>query len=440
MSKLTGKNTLRQLSRRELLQSGALGFAAVTLGSTFKDYRKTAFSHSSTSILASTVAFQETTPMMEAQPFSINVAQEILDDLQTRLAMTRWPDEIEGAGWDYGANLAYMQELIAYWQNDFDWRAQETMLNSFDHFRAVVNGTGIHFIHERGQGDNPIPLLVLHGWPSSSWQMSKIIGPLTDPAGNGGDAADSFDIVAADLPGYGFSDRPTQPGMAPVVMAELFHTLMTETLGYERYAVRGSDLGAGVIQQLALLHPEALIGIHLSGTNPYVGEVPEDLTPAEQTFVETAMQWMQQEMAYAQQHSSKPQTLAYGLNDSPSGLAAWIIEKFWRWSDSNGDVESRFTKDELLTNLTIYWATQTINSSIRLYYEAARNPGNFGRVEVTTGMLMSPRDMFPTPREWAERSYQVDWWTEINEGGHFLEMEVPDLVIEDVRAFFRTLR
>lgn len=377
---------------------------------------------------------------MRVEPFEVNVPQETLDDLRERLGMTRWPDEVSRAGWDYGANLAYMKELTEYWRDEFDWRAQEDSINRFSHYRADVNGFGIHFIQERGKGEDPLPLVLLHGWPSSFVQMLKIIPLLTDPESHGGDAADSFDVVVPSLPGYGFSDRPDEPGMGIGRMADLFDRLMTDGLGYERYATRASDLGAGVSQQLALAHPDSLIGLHHSGTNPYVGEAPDDLTEAEQEFVANAQRWSAQEMAYAMQHSSKPQTLAYGLNDSPVGLAAWIVEKFWRWSDNGGDVETAFTKDELLTNLTIYWATGTINSSIRLYYETARNPGNWGRVELPTAMLMPSKDMFPTPREWAERSYRVDRWTEVQRGGHFLEWEDPHTVAEDLRAFFRPLR
>lgn len=377
---------------------------------------------------------------MRVEPFEVNVPQQTLDDLRERLGMTRWPDEVSRAGWDYGANLAYMKELTEYWRDEFDWRAQEDSINRFSHYRADVNGFGIHFIQERGKGEDPLPLVLFHGWPSSFVQMLKIIPLLTDPESHGGDAADSFDVVVPSLPGYGFSDRPDEPGMGIGRMADLFDRLMTDGLGYERYATRASDLGAGVSQQLALAHPDSLIGLHHSGTNPYVGEAPDDLTEAEQEFVANAQRWSAQEMAYAMQHSSKPQTLAYGLNDSPVGLAAWIVEKFWRWSDNGGDVETAFTKDELLTNLTIYWATGTINSSIRLYYETARNPGNWGRVELPTAMLMPSKDMFPTPREWAERSYRVDRWTEVQRGGHFLEWEDPHTVAEDLRAFFRPLR
>jgi pimeloyl-ACP methyl ester carboxylesterase len=370
---------------------------------------------------------------MSVEPFEVKVPQAALDDLRERLAATRWPDEIRDAGWDYGANLGYVRELCEYWLEVFDWRAQEERINSFDHFRAEVDGFGIHFIHQRGGGENPVPLLVLHGWPGSFYQMLKVIPLLADPAA-------SFDVVVPSLPGYGFSDRPKERGMGASRTAELVHRLMTEELGYERYGTRASDLGAGVSQQLALSHPESLIGLHHNGTNPFVGQIPDDLTEAEKEFVQSAQTWGFQEMAYAMEHSSKPQTLAYGLNDSPAGLAAWIVEKFWRWSDNDGDLEGRFPRDELLANLTIYWVTQTIGSSIRFYYETARDPGSWGRVEVPTAMMMSPKDMFPTPREWVERSYNVERWTDIDRGGHFLEWEEPELVAEDARAFFRPLR
>jgi len=377
---------------------------------------------------------------MSITPFTIHITPETLTDLQDRLARTRWTDEIAGAGWEYGTNLAYLKDLVGYWQHHFDWRMQERALNAFSHFRAQVDGVGLHFIHERGRGEHPLPLVLLHGWPSSFWQMLTIIPLLTDPARYGGDAADSFDVIVPSLPGYGFSDRPGEKGMGVGRIADLLAKLLTEELGYERFATRASDLGAGVSQQLALTHAQQLIGIHHSGTNPYVGQIPDNLTSAEQEFVANAERWSQQEMAYAMEHSSKPQTLAYGLNDSPVGLAAWIVEKFRAWSDCDGDIEKRFSKDELLTNLTIYWATQTINSSIRLYYETVRNPGSWGRVEVPTAMLMSPKDMFPTPRAWVERSYNVQRWTEIPSGGHFLEQEEPARVTEDLRAFFRPFR
>ncbi len=378
---------------------------------------------------------------MSVQDYAVNISQEVLDDLRDRLARTRWPDEVCDAGWEYGTNLTYLKQLVQYWLHDFDWRAQEWAINQFSHHRAEIDGFGIHFIHERGAGPNPMPLLLLHGWPSSFLQMRKIIPLLADPAAHGGDPADSFDVVAASLPGYGFSDRPATPGMSVGRMADLFSALMTGALGYRRYAARGSDLGAGVLSQLALIHAESLIGIHMGGTNPWIGDdIPDDLTQAEREFVANAQRWSAEEMAYAMEHATRPQTLAYGLNDSPAGLAAWIIEKFRRWSDCDGDVEKVFTRDDLLANLTIYWATETINSSIRLYYESAHNPGAWGRAEVPTAMVMPPNDMFPTPRAWAERSARIDRWTELPRGGHFPEWEVPGPLAEDIRAFFRPLR
>lgn len=377
---------------------------------------------------------------IKPRPFKINIPQATLDDLEQRLGRTRWPDQIEGAGWDYGSNLDYIKELAAYWQNDFDWRAQEDRLNNFANYRAEVEGLGIHFIHEQGQGDNPIPILMLHGWPSSFVQMLDIIPLLTNPPAHRAKATDSFTVVAPSLPGYGFSDKPTEKGMSVSLIADLFHKLMTDQLGYTRYAVRGSDLGAGVLQQIAVKYPDSLIGVHTGGTNPYLGQIPDNLSPIEQEFVDNAQKWTMAEMAYAMEHSSKPQTLAYGLNDSPVGLAAWIIEKFRRWSDCDGDLEKNFTKDELLTNLTIYWATETINSSIRLYYETARDPGQWGESKVPTGLLMPTHDLFRTPRKWMERIGRVDHWREIDKGGHFLEWEEPQLVADDLRIFFRSLR
>jgi pimeloyl-ACP methyl ester carboxylesterase len=250
------------------------------------------------------------------------------------------------------------------------------------------------------------------------------------------DGGVSFDVVVASLPGFGFSSRPKARGMSVARAARLMIRLMTETLGYDRFAGRGSDLGAGVLQQMALQAPERLIGLHLSGTNPYVGQVPDDLAPEEAEFVARAQTWMRSEMAYAMLHSSKPDTVAVGLNDSPAGLAAWILEKFRTWSDAPENFVARYGRDRLLANVTLYWATGTIGSSMRLYYETARDPGAWGRVETPTAMLMSPHDMFPTPRAWAERGYAVARWTEIDHGGHFLEWEEPEAVAADLRAFF----
>ncbi len=369
------------------------------------------------------------------EPYLIAIPEANIVDLNRRLASTRWPDHVRDAGWSYGTDPDYLREIVEYWGHGYDWRVSEARLNDVPQFRATIDGAGIHFIHERGAGSRSIPLLLLNGWPSSIVQFLSII-PLLTAADDDGL---SFDVVAPSLPGYGFSDRATEPDMNTARIGQLLHRLMTETLGYERYAIRASDLGAGIMSQIALAQPESIIGLHAGGTNPWIQNVPDDLTPAEQQFVADAQAWNMREMGYAMEQSSKPQTLAYALNDSPAGLAGWILEKFHRWSDHDGSLESRFSRDDLLANLTIYWATETIGSSMRLYYETIASPGAWGVADVPTAMLMSPHDLFPTPRSWVERTGRIDRWTEIEEGGHFLEWEIPNLVDADLRAFFRNL-
>lgn len=381
---------------------------------------------------------------MDVQPFKIHVPQATLDDLQACLKRTRWPDEIPHSGWDYGSNLAYMKELINYWRTQFDWRTQEEAINAFAHFRASVDGLSIHFIHERGKGPNPLPLIVTHGWPRSFFQMLKIIPLLTDPESHGGDPEDSFDVVVPSLPGYGFSDRPTQRGMTTSRIADLWVRLMTEGLGYSRFGAQGGDLGAGVTNRLGLAYPDQLIGIHVTNlTEPYLGPGARELSEAERAMLAESERWDNSEGAYAKLQATKPQTLSYGLNDSPAGLVAWIVEKFRAWSDCSGEVERRFTKDELLTNVTIYWVTETINSSIRLYYENRHNPMPLKqgeRIEVPSAVALFPKEIRHPCREWAERTCNVQRWTQMPRGGHFAAQEEPDLLVEDIRAFFRTLR
>lgn len=381
---------------------------------------------------------------MSVNPFKVQVKQETLDDLRARLAQTRWIDEIEGANWDYGTNSSYLKKLCAYWQNEFDWRKQEEYLNTLNHFRAEIDGFGIHFIHERGKGDNPLPLLLTHGWPDSFIRFHKIIPLLTDPESYDGKAEDAFDVIVPSIPGYGFSDHPKAKGMNTQRIADLFAKLMTNELGYAKFAAHGGDWGSGITEQVALNHAEALVGIHLTDV-PYhhlFAVQAKDLSEAEQAYLKAGKKWQMEEGAYAMIQGTKPQTLAYGLNDSPAGLAAWIIEKFRSWSDSNGDLESCFTKDELLTNLTIYWASETISSAVRLYYEAMRNPPSkaAGRVEVPTGVAIPSKDLVPAPREFGERFYNLQHWTQLSRGGHFAAMEEPQLLVEDLRAFFRPLR
>ena len=381
---------------------------------------------------------------MAARPFTIDVPDAVLDDLRRRLEQTRWPDEIPGTAWDYGSNLGYMKELVEYWRTRFDWRAQERYLNSLPHFKAQVDGLGIHFIHLKGKGPAPLPLIVTHGWPGSFFEMYKIAGPLTDPASHGGDPADAFDLVVPSLPGYGFSDMPKERGIGVGRTAELWTKLMTDVLGYPRFGAQGGDWGAAVTTALGYLSPKNVVGIHVNMVlGRAVGDPVGEMSPAEQQWREEMAAWRANESAYAQLQGTKPQTLAYGLNDSPAGLAAWIVEKWRTWSDCGGDVESVYTKDELLTNVMIYWATGTINSSVRYYYENGHTPPPVPRdkrVEVPVAVAAFPKELMRPPREVAERIYNIQRWTEMPRGGHFAAMEQPDLLVEDVRAFFKTLR
>lgn len=370
---------------------------------------------------------------MAAKPFHIDIPASVVDDLKRRLKASRFPDQIGGSGWSQGTDTAYLKELVGYWAHDFDWGAQQARLNAYPHFQVEIEGQSIHFLRATSQRPGALPLLLLHGWPSSFVQFMDIIPLLTNPVPSGL----AFDVVAASLPGYGFSGIPAKPGMSPSAIAPLMHKLMTEVLGFSRYGIRSSDLGAGVAGSMAANFPQSIIGSHTGGTNPWFqGPVPSDMTAEEKAFVSAAQAWMQQEMAYAQLHASKPQTLAAALNDSPAGLASWIVEKFHKWTDNRGRVEDAVSQDSFLANLTIYWATQTIGSSMRLYFEAVRDQGGWAQPKAPIGYLMPKHDMFPTPRSWIERQGPVFHWTESDKGGHFMEWEQPEIVAADLRLFF----
>jgi pimeloyl-ACP methyl ester carboxylesterase len=381
------------------------------------------------------------------QPFTIHVNEEILDDLRMRLMRTRWPDQVNQAGWEYGTDLSYMKELVGYWLQAFDWRKQEQILNELPQFRATIEGLDIHFVHVRGAGDNPLPLIITHGWPSSFAEMYGIVGPLTDPARHGADPADSFDVVVPSLPGFGFSERPLQRGYLQV--NRLWRKLMTEVLGYPWFVAHGVDIGARVTSTLGRFHSDVVAGIHIGSVDldwqePHPKE--SELTEAERDYLKRVARWEKEEGAYAEIQATYPQTVAYGLNDSPVGLAAWIVEKFRAWSDCGGNLESRFSKDILLTNIMIYWVTGTINSSMRRYYESRHNPAPNPlkpgeRIETPTAIAMFPGEKeLVVPREWAERSYNIQRWTDMPSGGHFPALEEPKLLVEDIRAFFRQFR
>jgi pimeloyl-ACP methyl ester carboxylesterase len=380
---------------------------------------------------------------MARTPFQIAVPDSVLEDLQRRLQTARWPDSIEAAGWDYGTNIEYLKELVAYWRTKFDWRVQERALNRFSQFRADVDGFGLHFIYERGKGPAPLPILLSHGWPDSIARMQKLIPRLTDPAAHGGDARDSFDVVVPSLPGFGFSDRPSTRGFSVTRIAELFAKLMHDELGYARYAAHGGDWGSAITERLASQTPEQLIGIHLTDI-PFwrLAAIPaKDLDPSIEKFLQAGRRWSRSEGAYGSIQATKPQTLAFGLNDSPVGLAGWIVEKFYSWSDCGGDIERCFTKDELLTNVMIYWATQTIHSACRTYYESQRDlPQKAVRIEVPTGVAIFPKDLVNAPRECGELLFDIQRWQEMPRGGHFAALEQPDLLAAELREFFRPLR
>ncbi len=381
---------------------------------------------------------------MTLQPFRIDLPDSVLEDLKTRLARTRWPDEIPGAGWDYGSNLGYIKELVEYWRTSYDWRAQERMLNSFAQFTTQIDGLGVHFVHEKGQGPDPLPLIILHGWPGSFWEMYKVIGPLADPASHGGDAADAFDVIVPSLPGYGFSDRPATKGVNGARIGEMLNTLMTGALGHSRYFLQGGDWGAIIGTRMAYAFPQNVVGFHLNLVLDQSPPPPEERqSPEEKAWRKRLAAYQREEMGYGRIQGTKPQTLAYGLNDSPAGLAAWIVEKFRTWSDCGGDIESVYTKDELLTNIMLYWVTETINSSTRLYYEGGHGerlvPAG-ERPKPPMGALAFQKHASTTIREVAERSFNVQRWTQISKGLHFGTLEAPLEMVEDIRGFFRPLR
>ena len=383
---------------------------------------------------------------MQIEPFRIHIPDAAIADLKDRLARTRWPDQPTDAGWELGTDLTYLKELAEYWRTRFDWRSQERALNAFSQFRAKLGGETIHFIHVRGKGPKPLPLVVTHGWPGSFAEMVKLIPLLADPASHGGDAADAFDVVVPSMPGYGFSSKPKRRGMSPFQIAALWTELM-QGLGYARFGAQGGDWGSAVSVCLGFKHPEQLLGIHLnfisSSFAPPLHEGERPLAPDEQAFLDARSRWFDAEAGYNRIQATKPQTLGYGLNDSPAGLAAWIAEKFRSWTDCGGEIERSVSKDELLTDISIYWFTETIASSFRIYNEVRTQPLRFQsgeRVIVPAALAIFPKEIPMPPRKYVERVFDVVQWTEMPRGGHFAALEEPQLLAEDVRRFFRRFR
>lgn len=376
------------------------------------------------------------------EPFSIDIPESGLVDLNHRLKRARFPDAVDQAGWNYGVDGEFMDALAAHWSDRFDWRAQEARLNGLPQFVADVHGHEIHFVHVGGKGPKPMPLVITHGWPSSFAEFAKIIPLLADPASHGGRAEDAFDVIAPSLPGYGFSMRPTKSGMSSAAVTDLWASLMKDVLGYDRFAAQGGDIGGGITNRLARNYPDRVIAIHTMVAPPVdIGNAP-DLTGAERAFLALNDAWELDEGAYGHQQRTRPQTLAWGLNDSPLGLAAWIVEKWRAWSDCGGDVLSRFTMDELLTNVSIYWFTQTIGSSMRIYYESAhtREPKPTGKIEVPARVFLTTEPVDRCPEEYAARTFANMSYGLAPKGGHFLAAEEPALLAEDIRVWFRRFR
>ncbi len=374
------------------------------------------------------------------RPYRIAVSDPVLADLGERLAHTRWPEPIPGGEWDYGAKVEAIRGLCEYWREGYDWRRHEEELNRIPGFLCEVDGVDLHFWHLRGAGPSPLPLLLVHGWPGSIYEFLHVLGPLSDPAAHGGEPGDAFDLVVPALPGFGFGGKPRQRGWGISRIAEAFDTLMSSVLGYQRYGVQGGDWGSIVAAKLGATYPERVAGIHL---NMLVAPPPAQPAPEDAVAVERNRSWRAQEAAYSHVQRTKPDSLTVAQSDSPAGLAAWIIEKFRTWSDSDGDVERVFGRDALLTNLMFYWAPGSIASAARIYYENARDPAGLaerGRVEVPVGYAAFPHDIFQPPRAWAQEHYAIARWTEMPRGGHFAALEEPDLLVDDVRAFFAPLR
>jgi epoxide hydrolase len=392
------------------------------------------------------------TSTTQIRPFRIDIPQAELDDLRRRLAATRWPDELTGVGWNYGLPLGYLKELAEYWASGYNWRTHEARLNEFPQYTTTIDGQNVHFLHVRSPEPHALPLILTHGWPGSIVEFLQIIGPLTDPRAHGGDAADAFHLVIPTIPGYGFSGPTAETGWNPARIARSWAELMSR-LGYERYGAQGGDWGSGISRHLGIAEPVHVIGVHVNTLRLRPEEDPvvagshlgpeqaaelADLTDRERKHLEARARFLTEGVGYGMIQSTRPQTLSYGLTDSPAGQLAWIAEKFQEWTDPS----HRPDRDQILTNVMLYWLTRTAGSSARLYYEAARaaSLGSEPALTVPTGVAVFPYDIGPPIRRFAERDNNIVHWSEFDRGGHFAAMEVPDLLIGDVRTFFRRLR
>lgn len=379
----------------------------------------------------------------EITPFTVTVPAEQLDDLHRRLAATRWPDPETTVGtdtpWHQGLPLQVAQEITAHWADTYDGRRVATRLNEFPQFRTTIDGLGIHFLHVRSPQADALPLVMTHGWPGSVVEFLKVIGPLADPVAHGGDAADAFHLVIPSLPGYGWSDQPTEPGWNVPRIAAAWEQLMLR-LGYDRFGAQGGDWGSMVTSAIAVHHPDHLAGIHVNMPLVIPSTPPEEMTETETAAVAGLQHYMTQDHGYSTQQSTRPQTLGYALADSPVGQMAWIVEKFWSWTDCDGDPRHALTVDELLDNVMVYWLTNTAASSARLYWESF-SALDFSPIEVPSGISIFPHEIFRCSRRWAEgRFTDLRHFNELPRGGHFAAFEQPELFVAELRDAFRSMR
>jgi len=384
---------------------------------------------------------------MAPVPFTLHVPDADIADLRARLARTRLPDQAPGEPWAYGTDVTYLAGLLEYWREGFDWRAEEAALNAFPQYRAPLDGIDLHYLHVPGVGPAPMPLLLLHGWPGSVFEFVDVIPRLTDPARFGGDPRDAFTVVAPSLPGYGLSFRPGQKRFGVPEMADCVARLMTDVLGYARFGAQGGDWGAAVTSRLGFAHPERMIGIHINLLMVVGRDVAQfpDPNEEERRYLEEQLgPWTREKSAYALIQGTRPQTLAFGLTDSPAGLAAWIVEKFRAWSDCDGEVERAISRDRMLADISLYWFTGAIGSSFWPYYARLHDAPMLPRgrtIDVPTGYAEFPREILRPPRSAAERVFtDLRRWTVMPKGGHFAALEQPEALAGEVAAFFRSLR
>lgn len=387
---------------------------------------------------------------MSKTQFKINIEEDVLEDLYERLRKTRYPDDLDNDDWRYGTNIAYLKELVAYWIADYDWRAVEKKINAHANYRTEIDGIPIHFIHEAGKGPKPIPLILSHGWPWTFWDFKDVIGPLSDPASYGGDPADAFDVIVPSLPGFGFSTPLTKTGINFWRTSDLWSKLMQDELGYERYGAQGGDWGSLISAQLGHKYPDQLIGVHLSLSFPmdfFVNGLPteDEYEEDEKHLFHHTQGKMKQATSHVSVQCTDPETIASALHDSPVGLLSWILERRRNWSDCGGDVEKAFSKDDLITTAMIYWVTNSYVSSARFYWESANHlwkpeHDRMPVVEAPTAVAMFPQELCLMPRRFLNSYYNLKQLHTMPRGGHFAPSEQPELLVEDVREFFRMLR